>query len=157
MLRLGRMTDFGVVVLSQIANGQESLSTASSLAEATGLPLPSVSQVLKHLAQAHLVTSHRGVNGGYELARPADEITVEQIIAALEGPVALTACVDGTTGNCGVEMLCPLRGRWDKVNEAIRGALDAITLAEIAVPPMGLSFLSPANSGQASPDERART
>jgi FeS assembly SUF system regulator len=148
------MTDFGVVVLSRMALVRESLSTASSLAEATGLPMPSVSKVLKLLTRAQVVTSHRGVNGGYSLARPAEQITVEQIIAALEGPVALTSCVDGT---CGVETLCPLHGRWDKVNEAIRGALHAITLAEIAVPPPGLSFLSTAGSDQAPPTEPARS
>ena len=156
MLRLGRMTDFGVVVLSQMALVEEPLSTASSLAEATGLPMPSVSKVLKLLARAQVVTSHRGVNGGYSLARPAEEITVEQIITALEGPVALTSCVEGTKGNCEVETLCPLNGRWDKVNAAIRGALDAITLAEIAEPTTDLSFLHPPSSGQLSQVTRAR-
>ena len=142
MLRLSRMTDFGVVVLSQMVFAQETLLTAAQLAEATGLPMPSVSKVLKLLARSHLVMSHRGVNGGYLLARPADEITVEEIISALEGPVALTACVDGLTGHCGVETICPIRGRWDKVNTAIRSALDAITLAEIAEPSIGLNLRS---------------
>ena len=142
MLRLSRMTDFGVVVLSQMALAQEMLLTAAQLAEATGLPMPSVSKVLKLLASSHLVTSHRGLNGGYVLARPADEITVEEIISALEGPVALTACVDGATGHCGVETMCPIRGRWDKVNTAIRSALDAITLAEIAEPSIYLNLPS---------------
>ncbi len=146
MLRLSRMTDFGVVVLSRMAMMPEALSTAAHLAEVTGLPLPSVSKVLKLLARAHVVTSHRGVNGGYSLARPADQITVEQIIAALEGPVALTACVDGTTGSCDVETMCPIRGRWDKVNDAIRGALDAITLSEIAVPPTMFNFAAQPDS-----------
>lgn len=142
MLRLSRMTDFGVVVLSQMALAQETLVTAAQLAEATGLPTPSVSKVLKLLARSHLVMSHRGVNGGYLLARPADEITVEEIISALEGPVALTACVDGATGHCGVEAMCPIRGRWDKVNTAIRSALDAITLSEIAETSTSLSLPS---------------
>lgn len=154
MLRLSRMTDFGVVVLSRMALARESLSTTASLAETTGLPMPSVSKVLKLLTRAQIVTSHRGVNGGYSLARLAEDITVEEIITALEGPVALTSCVDGTKGNCGVEMLCPLNGRWDKVNAAIRDALDAITLAAIADPPMGLNIFAATRSGKTLQAER---
>lgn len=144
------MTDFGMVVLSRIARSQDSLLTAAYLAEVTGLPMPSVSKVLKTLARAQVVTSHRGVNGGYSLSRPANQITVEQVISALEGPVALTACVDGTTGNCCVETICPIRGQWDKVNAAISGALRAITLAEIAAPSNSFTFLAKPDNGSAS-------
>ena len=157
MLRLSRMTDFGVVVLSRLALTRETLLTAAQLAEATGLPMPSVSKVLKLLARSHVVTSHRGVNGGYVLARSADEITVEEIISALEGPVALTACVNGATGHCGVETMCPIRGRWDKVNSAIRNALDAVTLAEIAEPSLGLTLASAVDRGAVEHVDRAGT
>lgn len=134
MLRLSRMTDFAVVVLSRMESGNAHLWTAGQLSETTGLPMPSVSKVLKLLARSKLVTSLRGVHGGYSLARPATDITVEQIISALEGPVALTACTDGSKGHCEVETMCPIRGRWNKVNIAIRDALDAITLAELSDP-----------------------
>ncbi|MDH5558626.1 MAG: Rrf2 family transcriptional regulator, partial [Alphaproteobacteria bacterium] len=90
----------------------------------------------KRMTQGGLVTSHRGTNGGYALSRPATEISVADIIGALEGPVAVTACVDGATGDaCSVESLCLIRGCWDRVNAAVNRTLKSMSLAEIATPP----------------------
>ncbi len=131
MLKLSRMIDYGVVVLSQLANRRDILTTAPELAEATGLPAPMVSKVLKSLARSDLVVSHRGVHGGYSLSRGPEEISVAAIVEALEGPVALTACVEASDSHCRVESLCPIRGGWEKVNNAIRDALEAVSLAEL--------------------------
>ena len=131
MLKLSRMIDYGVVVLSQLANRRDILTTAPELAEATGLPAPMVSKVLKSLARSDLVVSHRGVHGGYSLSRGPEEISVAAIVEALEGPVALTACVEASDSHCQVESLCPIRGGWEKVNNAIRDALEAVSLAEL--------------------------
>ena len=131
MLKLSRMIDYGVVVLSQMANRGETLTTAPELAEATGLPAPMVSKVLKSLARSDLVMSHRGVHGGYSLSRGPAEISVAAIVEALEGPVALTACVEASDAHCQVESLCPIRGGWEKVNDAIRDALEAVSLADL--------------------------
>jgi DNA-binding IscR family transcriptional regulator len=87
--------------------------------------------VLKTLAAGGLVVSQRGAHGGYRLMRKLAAIPVADVIAAIDGPIALTACVDGTTGSCESEGLCPMRGRWDPVNEAIQQALSAITLADM--------------------------
>jgi FeS assembly SUF system regulator len=125
------MIDYGVVVLSQLANRRDILTTAPELAEATGLPAPMVSKVLKSLARSDLVVSHRGVHGGYSLSRGPEEISVAAIVEALEGPVALTACVEASDSHCQVESLCPIRGGWEKVNNAIRDALEAVSLAEL--------------------------
>ena len=131
MLKLSRMIDYGVVVLSQMAHRRHNLTTAPELAEATGLPAPMVSKVLKSLARSHLVVSHRGVHGGYSLSCGPDEISVAAIVEALEGPVALTACVEASDAHCQVESLCPIRGGWEKVNDAIRGALEAVSLSDL--------------------------
>jgi len=131
VLKLSRMIDYGVVVLSQLANRRDILTTAPELAEATGLPAPMVSKVLKSLARSDLVVSHRGVHGGYSLSRGPEEISVAAIVEALEGPVALTACVEASDSHCQVESLCPIRGGWEKVNNAIRDALEAVSLAEL--------------------------
>ncbi len=131
MLKLSRMIDYGVVVLSQLANRREMLSTAPELADATGLPAPMVSKVLKALARSDLVVSHRGVRGGYSLSRGAAEISVAEIVEALEGPVALTACVEASDDHCRVENVCPIRGGWEMVNDAIRDALEAVSLADL--------------------------
>ncbi len=131
MLKLSRMIDYGVVVLSQLANRRDTLTTAPELAEATGLPAPMVSKVLKSLARSDLVVSHRGVHGGYSLSREPEGISVAAIVEALEGPVALTACVEASDSHCRVESLCPIRGGWEKVNNAIRDALEAVSLADL--------------------------
>ena len=97
--------------------------TVAQLAADTGVNQPTIAKLMKQLTQAGIVTSQRGANGGYTLGRTAAEISVTEIIEALEGPIELTSCVDGAETNCGVENLCPMRGNWDRVNGAIRGAL----------------------------------
>ena len=134
MIKLSRLTDYGVVVMSQMAQNMSALKTAPELAAATGVPTPTVSKLLKLLVKGGLVESWRGVNGGYALTKNIDDITAADIIEALEGPVALTACVDGSEADCGVESLCPMRGGWEKVNRAIRAALEEVTLAELSQP-----------------------
>ena len=133
MIRLSRMTDYGVVVMAQL-NQNPGTTTAPELAQATGLPAPTVSKLLKQLARSGLVDSHRGVNGGYALTRDLEGITAMEIIEALDGPVALTACVEGAEDACNVESLCPMRGGWDKVNAAVRRALREVTLADLCPP-----------------------
>jgi FeS assembly SUF system regulator len=125
------MIDYGVVILSQMAHHRDEMVTAPGLAESTGLPAPTVAKILKSLAHSDLVTSHRGVHGGYTLSREPEAISVASILEALEGPVALTACVEGSDDQCNVASLCPIRGGWEKVNHAIRGALEAVSLADL--------------------------
>lgn len=132
MFKLSRMTDYGVVILSHMARDQARMMTAPALAEETGLPKPTVIKLLKQLARGGLVDAHRGAQGGYTLARPAASITVREIVAALEGRLALTACVEGAEDDCGVEDCCPIRGRWDPVNQAVAEALEGVTLARMA-------------------------
>jgi FeS assembly SUF system regulator len=132
MFKLNRLTDYGVVVLTQMSGNPDALRTAPQVAQDTGVPLPTVAKLLNALAHEGLVTSQRGAAGGYSLNRPAEAISVAEIIQALEGPIALTACVDGATGGCDVESLCPMRGNWDKVNKAIHSALSQVTLADMA-------------------------
>ncbi|MBM3492058.1 MAG: SUF system Fe-S cluster assembly regulator [Alphaproteobacteria bacterium] len=143
-MRLNRLTDYAVVMLAHIGRpGRESgpeaggrrVVTAAEMAADSGVPLPTVAKLMKLLAQAGILASQRGALGGYRLARAPERITMAEIIAALEGPIALTACVDGREGDCEVESLCPMRGNWDKVNRAVRQALDAVTLADMSLEP----------------------
>jgi FeS assembly SUF system regulator len=132
MLRLSKLTDYAVVVLMRLGEAApEAVQTAPGLARATGVPEPTVAKVLKALAQASLVTATRGARGGYRLTRPFAAIAIAEIIAAIDGPIALTACVDGAPGTCEVACQCAVRGRWNLVNDAIRDALGAITLADM--------------------------
>ncbi len=130
MLRLSKLTDYAVVVLVRLSRG-EPCQTAPGIAAATGVPEPTVAKVLKALAGAGLVSSQRGARGGYRLAMPLQAIPVSDVITAIDGPIALTSCVEGSGSGCEAEHLCPMRGRWDPVNEAVRDALSAITLADM--------------------------
>ena len=132
MFRLNRLTDYAVVVMTQMSRKPEEVHTAPQIASDTGIPLPTVAKLLNALARDALVQSHRGAAGGYTLGRPAEQVSVAQIIQAMEGPIALTACVEGSGNHCEVECSCPLRGNWDRVNQAIHDALSEVTLADMA-------------------------
>jgi FeS assembly SUF system regulator len=129
MFRLSKLTDYAVVVMIRLSRGME-VQTSPGIAGATGIPEPTVAKVLKVLAGRGLVISQRGARGGYRLGRPLGGIAVAEVIELLDGPIALTSCVDG--GGCDSAMLCPMHGRWDPVNDAIRSALHGITLADMA-------------------------
>ncbi len=130
MLRLSKLTDYAVVVLIRLSHG-EAVQTSPGIAAGIGLPEPTVAKVLKALASSGLVSSQRGARGGYRLARPLSAIPVTDVVAAIDGPIALTACVEGSGAGCEAECLCPVRGRWDLVNDAVRQALGRITLADM--------------------------
>lgn len=132
MFRLNRLTDYAVVVMSQMSLRGEELRSAQQISDDTAVPLPTVSKLLNLLGRAGLVTAQRGAAGGYTLSRSPEQISVAHIIQALEGPIALTACVDGAAESCDVEALCPMRGNWNKVNAAIQDALTNVSLADMS-------------------------
>ncbi len=133
MMRITKQTDYGIVLLTHMAGGSDRRYNAPDLAAEARLPLPMVSKILKLLTREGVLLSHRGVKGGYSLARPSTTISMAEIIAALEGPIAITECVDGD-GDCVFQSLCPVRSNWHRINEAVLIALQGITLAEMAVP-----------------------
>lgn len=130
MLRLSKLADYAVVVLVRLSQA-DGCQTSPGIASVTGLPEPTVAKVLKLLSGAGLVRSQRGARGGYVLARPLTQIAVADVVAAIDGPIALAACVEGGSGDCASESLCPVRGRWDPVNHAVLQALTRITLADM--------------------------
>ena len=123
MIRMTKQTDYGFVLLSHLANEAAGEANAPDLAAETKLPLPMVSKILKLLVRQGLLVSHRGVKGGYSLARPASTITAAEILKALEGPVALTVCIEGSPGECEHEHYCTVRGPWQRINREIFAAL----------------------------------
>jgi FeS assembly SUF system regulator len=143
MIKLSRMADYGVLLMTELARTRDSLSTAPGMAANTGLPVPTVSKVLKLLAQDGLLESQRGIKGGYALARDAELITVADIIGAVEGPIALTDCVGDDGALCEIEALCPTRTNWSRINEAMISALGAVTLAEMALPAVDFNQMFP--------------
>ncbi len=172
MVRLGKLTDYGLVLMTCMARSHgsslsgsftssvrgslgssgasslhnspasplphdspaSSLRTARDLAAETKLPVSTVSKLLKHLLQSGLLTSHRGTKGGYLLARNPHEISVLEVIAAVEGPMALTECSTDVSGLCQIEPCCPIKTNQRIINQALRGVLEKVMLSDLANP-----------------------
>ncbi len=134
MLRVSRLTDYATVVMTCIAAHPDDVLSTAQIADETRLELPTVSKLLKLLGHAGLVESFRGVNGGYRLARPAGEITLAQIVEALEGPLGMTEC-SVAVGQCDRESLCGVRSNWQHVNSVVDSALRAVSLSDMLKPP----------------------
>lgn len=133
MLRIAKLTDYATGLMTQMAHQPDRWVSAQQLAVELGLPAPTVARLLKLLGRAGLVVSQRGKGGGYGLARPAREISVAEVIAAIEGPVALTECAMGD-GRCSLERDCATRANWRVISQAVQVALEAVSLADMAAP-----------------------
>ncbi|MDY6955410.1 MAG: SUF system Fe-S cluster assembly regulator [Pseudomonadota bacterium] len=133
MLRIGKMTDYGVVVMTHLARRPAIIQTGPEIAAACRIALPTVSKLLKSLTRAGLLISVRGVCGGYHLARDPRQISVLDVIAALEGPLGLTEC-SRVPQSCPQEGDCSLSGHWDLISQAVRSALRGVSLAQMASP-----------------------
>ena len=142
-----KTADYGIVLMTRIAGGEDRIFSALELSNETQLPHPTASKILKILARSGLLESHRGAKGGYTLGRSPEEISVVEIITALDGPIGITECIDDTPGECGHEAVCPLKGNWQRINEAIRQALAGITLAEMTPPSPQLVRLGDGGAG----------
>ncbi len=143
MIRVSKLTDYGILLMTWLAwrharpvPGLERRS-AAELARETGLPAPTVSKLLGLLSRAGLLDAQRGTHGGYALSRDPAAVDVAEVIAAIEGPIALMDCLDATTPDCEVESFCPTRTNWDRINQAVLAALSSISLAEMATPQRG--------------------
>ena len=127
MLRITRLTDYGFILLAKMCEDESSLQNAKDMSEELDIPLPTVSKVLKLLVQGNLLESQQGSQGGYNLSKPAKEISAAKIIEVLEGPVSMTACcvTDGCDRNCAVS------NSWQKVNAVIVNELKSVSLADM--------------------------
>jgi len=134
MLRISKIMDYGTLVLTYMAGCPDRLCSAPELAKALGLNPPTVSKVLKLLGRQGLVRSVRGVQGGYTLGRPATQISIAQVLDALEEqPFGLTECT-AVPGSCDFETECALRSNWQRINAIVRRTLEDVSVAEMARP-----------------------
>jgi FeS assembly SUF system regulator len=146
MMRLSRLADFAIVLMTHMAQSPGATHSAAEMAAATRLPGPAVAKVLARLSHEGLVGSARGVKGGYRLERPAAAISIDSIVSAVDGPVALTQCItSGTSGatRCEVETLCRSRAGLHAINRAVRKALEEVSLADIALPALPPAAAAP--------------
>ena len=130
MLKMSKLTDYGTMVLSFLAENPKQMQSASDVARQTRLALPTASKLLKLMTRAGLVVSTRGAKGGYRLSRSPDEISAADVIDALEGPVAITQCSEAD-GHCELEDFCGVSSSWQKINISIRRALDDVRLSQL--------------------------
>lgn len=131
MIKLSKMTDYAVVLLGDMASREGQLMSASGLADNTKLPEPTVSKILKALVRQDIIRSVRGSNGGYVLNKKPDDINMAHVIAAIEGPISLTACVDDSTACCERAENCSMKGKWNPVNQAMQSALENVSLQQM--------------------------
>lgn len=135
MIRLGKLTDYGLVLMTYIGRREgKVLHTARGLALESKLPVSTVSKLLKALQQGGLLISHRGMKGGYSLARPVETISVAEVIAALEGPIALTECSTDILGLCELERCCPIKTNQRIISQVVRGALEHVMVSDLVQP-----------------------
>ncbi len=144
-MRLSSMADYAVVIMSAASRHCGGARVAAGqLAEETGLPAPTVQKLVSRLTAAGLLRSSRGVGGGLKLARPAAAITLADIVEAVEGPIALTACIEHGRHDCTLEDACAVRPHWPTVNTALRTALAQVSLIDLAQPKQQTSVPAPA-------------
>ncbi|MBN1946742.1 MAG: SUF system Fe-S cluster assembly regulator [Bradymonadales bacterium] len=132
MIRITKLSDYGTAILAELAQSPSiARCSARDIAMRSDIPLPMVSKILKILAKKGLLASYRGVNGGYALSRAPQDISLGEIISALEGPVFLTHCSENGECPCGRSGYCPVRGIWPGINRRFQEILDGTKLADI--------------------------
>ena len=136
IMRLTSLADYAVVMMAAAArHGPDERLSATLLAEETGVPLPTAQKLMGRLASAGLLTSARGTGGGFRLARPAQGISLADIIEAVEGPIAMTNCIEGAAHECAIEGSCRVKPHLNAVNFAVRGALQGVSLEQLSRAP----------------------
>lgn len=132
MLRISKLTDYATMIMSYLAHDPTEVVSATRVASAIHLSAPTVSKILKILSEAHLVKSFRGTGGGYQLARSAKDITMAEVVSALEGKVAMTECC--ATSTCALDRRCGMKENWRMINRMIMTALSGLTLLDMTKP-----------------------
>lgn len=134
MIRINRETDYATAILGLMASDPRERYSAAWVAQQRGLPQTMVSKILKLLVRARLLESHRGAKGGYSLARPAEEISIAQVVRAVEGPIALTDCIEGGGEACQYSANCAMSSNWSRINEAFYRALEGVSIKDMNQP-----------------------
>ena len=143
MIKISRMADYALLLVFKMS-GRDELITLESLSELTILPLPTVRKLMRALTQHHLVESVRGPHGGYKLSSQPDQISIAEVIEAIDGPIALTECVKSDGGDCEIANTCDLKGNWNIVNRLISNALHNVKLDAMGHMPMDVKPLKSA-------------
>ena len=132
MVKVTKLTDYGIALMASLASGlPHQQFTAMDLSRSMRLPLPTVRKLLKKLARSGLLESTRGASGGYSLARDPEEITLLDMVAALEGPLAITECTSGEDCHCALVKICSQKDNWSLINQQLKSTLNGYSLAQM--------------------------
>ncbi len=131
MIRLTKLADYAVVLMAHMAHAPGAVHSAADIAAQTQIPVPTVSKILGLMARAGLLQSHRGLNGGFSLAKEPRAVSIADIVSVVDGPIALTDCMSNDHADCNILSSCQMKGYWRKINSAIAAALDGVTLADL--------------------------
>ncbi|MBT5574146.1 SUF system Fe-S cluster assembly regulator [Alphaproteobacteria bacterium] len=131
MLKLNRMTDYAILVLGILATRTDRYVSSSEVARLSNLEKPTIAKLIKQLAAAQIIVSQRGSQGGARFVKHLGLINLAEVIEAIEGPIALTACVEGSQEPCDVKNICFMSGNWNQVNQALYAALSSVTLEKL--------------------------
>jgi FeS assembly SUF system regulator len=140
MIRISRMADYALLVVFKMRSCEQ-LITLDRLCELTGLSLPTVRKLMRALTHSGLVKSVRGPRGGYRLSSQPEQISIAEIIEAIDGPIALTECAKSDGGDCQIASTCDLKENWNIVNRLISNALHNVTLDAMGQMPMDIKRL----------------
>lgn len=140
MIKLSKLTDYAIVTMVTLAKDSGAARSAHYLSEKTGVPEPTIAKILKLLTHEKLVESVRGAAGGYRSVRSADQISVTEVITAMDGPIAIVSCIEGNDDDCAAEHKCPIKGGWEPVNEAIKSALEKVKLSDLTFAACGRNY-----------------
>tara|TARA_B100001113_G_scaffold112594_1_gene91444 strand:+ start:932 stop:1384 length:453 start_codon:yes stop_codon:yes gene_type:complete len=132
-MKINKLTDYSIVIMTNmVIKNEKAMYTAKELSEITEIPLPTVTRILKMLSNKELLESQRGAQGGYSLTRSSNDISVAEVIEAMEGPIALTECASEACG-CSFEPNCAVGKPWQKINKAVNSVLQNINIAEMSI------------------------
>ena len=132
-MKINKLTDYSIVILTNLViKNENAIHTAKELSEFSEIPLPTVTRILKMLSSEGLLESHRGAQGGYALSKSPTDISVAEVIEAMEGPIVLTECASDDCG-CEFEPSCAVGKPWQKINRAVNNVLQNISLSDMTV------------------------
>mgnify|MGYP001195414905 FL=1 len=134
MIKLNKITDYAVVILGLLSSRHPNKFSTSKISSDTGLSIPTVAKVCKLLNNANLIQAGRGAHGGYFCETSPSDISVAVIVEAIDGPIAITACIEESEDLCDTQSICLLSGNWNKANNAILDALKSVTLSDLLNP-----------------------
>ncbi len=135
MIRVNKLTDYAIAVASKLSVNDAEVRSVAEISKSTFIPEPTVAKILKLLTKSGIVLSKRGINGGYLLGKDIKDVSVADMVQAIEGPIMLTSCVDvkgkAPKDVCMASSVCMMRARWNKVNQAVIGALEAVSVKDM--------------------------